>query len=79
LVDLVRHTRTQQREIARKAGISEKHLSQMLNGHAEGTLTVWQAVLDAAGLTIPNGAKIDAVEAGAYEAGWNDAKEDGRI
>ena len=52
LIGLVRNTQIPQRDIIGKAGISEKHLSQMLNGHVEGTLSTWQAVLDAAGVSL---------------------------
>jgi transcriptional regulator with XRE-family HTH domain len=52
LADLVRHTGLPQQQIAGEVGISEKHLSQMLNGRVEGTLSTWQAVLDAAGVSL---------------------------
>lgn len=52
LAGLVRSNRIPQTEIASAVGISEKHLSQMLNGRVEGTLTMWQAVLDAAGVRL---------------------------
>ena len=50
---LVRHTRVPQVQIAAVAGISGKHLSQMLNGRVEGTLSMWQSVFDAAGVRLP--------------------------
>jgi DNA-binding phage protein len=50
---LVRSTGVLQVEIAEKVGVSEKHLSQMLNGRVEGTLSMWQSVLDAAGVRLP--------------------------
>lgn len=49
---LVRDTQIRQIAIASRAGLSVKHLSQMLNGRVEGTLTMWQAVLDAAGVSL---------------------------
>ena len=72
---LVRDARLRQIAIAERAGLSTKHLSQMLNGRVEGTLTMWQAVLDAAGISLPPYlVNIDQVEAAAYEAGWNDCQ-----
>ena len=32
-------------ELAARAGISQKHLSQMLRGHVEGSLAVWDRLL----------------------------------
>ena len=32
--------------LARQVGISEKHLSQLLNGVVEGSLSMWQRLLD---------------------------------
>lgn len=66
LSTLVRRAHVPQARIAEQAGVSEKHLSQMLTGRVEGTLTMWQAVLDAAGAPLPN-------EASAYEEGWAEA------
>lgn len=34
-------------DIARRTGYSQKHISQALNGRVEGTLSMWQAMLDA--------------------------------
>ena len=34
-----------QRDLAKAAGISEKHLSQMLTGGAEGSFEVWQRLV----------------------------------
>jgi transcriptional regulator with XRE-family HTH domain len=34
-----------QAELARRAGISEKHLSQMLKGRTEGSLSMWDQLL----------------------------------
>lgn len=53
LAALVRSAGVPQVEIAEKIGVSEKHLSQMLNGRVEGTLSMWQSVLDAAGVRLP--------------------------
>jgi transcriptional regulator with XRE-family HTH domain len=66
---LVRRAHVPQARIAEQAGVSEKHLSQMVAGRVEGTLTMWQAVLDAAGAPLPN-------EASAYEEGWAEAERD---
>lgn len=62
LSTLVRHTQIPQVQIAGKAGLSEKHLSQMLTGNVEGTLTMWQAVLDAAGVSLPHDSLPKATE-----------------
>lgn len=37
-----------QAHLAESAGMSAKHVSQMLTGRVEGTLTAWQSLLDAA-------------------------------
>jgi transcriptional regulator with XRE-family HTH domain len=34
-----------QAQLARETGMSEKHLSQLLNGHAVGSLLVWNNLL----------------------------------
>ena len=36
--------------LADRAGISRKHLSELVTGRAEGSLTAWQALLDALGI-----------------------------
>lgn len=41
-----------QRVTARRAGLSEKHVSQMLTGKVDGSLAAWQRMLDAAGLAV---------------------------
>jgi hypothetical protein len=38
--------------LARDAGLSEKHVSQMLTGKAMGTLDAWQGLLNAAGIVL---------------------------
>jgi transcriptional regulator with XRE-family HTH domain len=58
LVHLVRSTGIRQRTICGRVGITEKHLSEMLNGRTEGTLKTWQAVLDAAGVSLRIGADL---------------------
>ncbi len=50
LIDLVRgglrrHKWTQ-KQLAQKAQVSEQHLSQMLTGKVEGTLSTWQKLID---------------------------------
>jgi transcriptional regulator with XRE-family HTH domain len=45
-VDDGMHTRGwTQKQLAAKVGISEKHLSQMLNGRVMGTLVIWDRLL----------------------------------
>lgn len=41
-----------QNMVARDAGLSEKHVSQMLTGKVVGSLDSWQRMLDAAGVTL---------------------------
>lgn len=41
-----------QKELAAEVGLSEKHVSQMMTGRADGALRSWQALLDAAGLRV---------------------------
>ena len=52
LAGLVRDSGVPQAELARRVGFSEKHVSQMLTGRVEGTLTAWQVLLDAAGVEL---------------------------
>lgn len=42
-----------QRQIAEAVGISEKHLSQLMTGHAMGSLRLWQDILDVVGIRLP--------------------------
>lgn len=43
-----------QADLAYAAGVSTKHLSQMLNGRVEGTLSTWQHLLDVVDPPPPN-------------------------
>jgi hypothetical protein len=36
--------------LAAETGYTEKHISQMMRGKEEGSLTAWQRLLDAAGV-----------------------------
>lgn len=45
-------TEMTQKSLAAKVGISEKHLSLMLNGKATGSLEVWDSLLNASGVQI---------------------------
>ena len=36
-----------QADLAREVGVSQKHLTQLLNGKVEGTLSMWQDIFDA--------------------------------
>jgi transcriptional regulator with XRE-family HTH domain len=47
LLDALARRHMSQADLARAAGISQKHLSQLMTGHAEGTLTMWQDLFDA--------------------------------
>jgi len=40
--------------LARRIGITEKHLSHMLTGQAEGSLEVWSCMLTTFGITVLN-------------------------
>jgi predicted transcriptional regulator len=53
LRDLVRASGVPQRELSRRTGFTEKHISEMMNGWSQGQLSAWQALLDAAGVTLP--------------------------
>jgi hypothetical protein len=48
LVDLVDSAGRTQASIARHAGFSEKHVSQMLTGKVDGSLAAWTKLLVAA-------------------------------
>lgn len=52
LADAVVDSGRRHADLAAETGYSTKHLSQMLNGHTEGTLTAWQRLLDAAGVSV---------------------------
>jgi predicted XRE-type DNA-binding protein len=41
--------RMSQKALAELVGVSQKHLSLMLSGRAEGTLSMWQQLIDAVG------------------------------
>lgn len=41
-----------QTQLARAAGLTEKHVSQMMTGRAVGSLAAWQSLMDAAGVTL---------------------------
>ncbi len=47
LIAQIRDSALLQVDLSRRTGYSQKHLSQVLNGHVEGTLTFWQALIDA--------------------------------
>lgn len=47
LVWLVRSKGVRQSVLARRSGLTQKHVSQMLTGKAEGSLSAWQALIDA--------------------------------
>lgn len=41
-----------QAALARKVGLSQKHVSQMMTGRVVGSLRSWQALADAAGVRV---------------------------
>jgi DNA-binding XRE family transcriptional regulator len=53
LTDRVRESPMNQREIAQAVGITEKHMSQLMQGHAMGSLRLWQDILDVIGVRLP--------------------------
>ena len=53
LQDLVRASGVPQCDLARRAGLTEKHVSEMMNGWSQGKLSAWQALLDAAEVNLP--------------------------
>lgn len=56
LITLTRDGMTQrgmsQRDLARVLGISEKHVSELLNGKSQGTLDLWSLVLVSLGVSL---------------------------
>jgi predicted transcriptional regulator len=59
LQDLIRASGVPQRDLARRAALTEKHVSEMMCGWSQGKLSAWQALLDAAGVTLPAVARED--------------------
>lgn len=53
LQELIRASGVPQNELARRTGLTEKHVSEMMNGWSQGKLSAWQALLDAAGVDLP--------------------------
>jgi hypothetical protein len=53
LQDLVRASGVPQCDLAHRVGLTEKHVSEMMNGWSQGKLSAWQALLDAAGVALP--------------------------
>lgn len=53
LRDLVRASGVPQCDLARRAALTEKHVSEMMNGWSQGKLSAWQALLDSAGVGLP--------------------------
>ena len=47
LIAQVKDSALMQVDLSRRTGYTQKHISMVLNGHVEGTLTMWQAMLDA--------------------------------
>ena len=54
LRDLILETGVPQNELARRTGLTEKHVSEMMNGWSQGKLTAWQALLNAADVRLPD-------------------------
>lgn len=52
LAGFIRRSPRTQAELAARLGISEKHLSQLVTGKEEGSLTMWQRILDELGVTL---------------------------
>lgn len=52
LIDAVLRSERPQVLLARDSGLSTKHVNQLLRGRTEGSLTAWQALLDAAGVDL---------------------------
>lgn len=53
LVSLVKDSRRSQADLAFEAHLSQKHVSDMLTGKADGSLEAWSRLLDAAGVHLP--------------------------
>lgn len=53
LVSLIRSSGVTQASLAAATGISEKHMSYLMTGRAEGSLSLWSALLEAGGVHLP--------------------------
>lgn len=53
LAAFVRESPMNQREIAEAVGITQKHMTALVRGHSEGSLTLWQEILDVIGVRLP--------------------------
>lgn len=53
LQNLIRASGVPQKDLAQRAGLTEKHVSEMMNGWSQGKLSAWQALLDGAGVALP--------------------------
>jgi transcriptional regulator with XRE-family HTH domain len=49
---LVARSRTSRKDLAARAGVSEKHLSQLLNGRSGGSYAMWVRIARALGAEI---------------------------
>lgn len=52
LVGIVRDSGKSQAWISEEVGITQKHMSQIMTGKAEGSLRLWSDILDAVGVHI---------------------------
>ena len=52
LAGFVRESPLTQTEIAERVGITQKHLSGLMTGRSEGSLTMWQKILDTIGVQL---------------------------
>lgn len=52
LVATVRQAGIAQITLAQEVGITEKHMSQLMNGHASGSIEIWDKLLAAVGVEL---------------------------
>lgn len=52
LIERVRESGMTQTEIAARVGITQKHMSYLMNGKNEGSLTTWQRIFDVIGVSL---------------------------
>lgn len=52
LIERVRESGMTQTEIAARVGITQKHMSYLMNGKNEGSLTMWQRIFDVIGVRL---------------------------
>lgn len=52
LLEALQRREMTQADLARAVGVSQKHLSQMIHGRADGSFQMWQDCFDALGFRV---------------------------